>query len=435
MLRVFLFYPWLFVWPSFFGLALASFRGSRLWLFAIGCLLHACRWPVRVLALGVFLGYLFGNAFLPVGWKNVPWSSYLHRVQNVTPRIETGAVGWAGKVRAWGTGRLRQALPTREATLAAGMLYGDATFSADDKLKIRAAGISHIVAVSGANILFLLLLVRRILYRMIRAKRWRQWADRIGVLMIVIITGASASVLRAGLMLVLLGGATSFGRRSSFPRLMLLSAFVLLLFEPRRLVFDAGFLLSYLACIGLIHAKGKGEDNAIFEKIEIRSTGYTWLWTSPFQLWFFGGVTWIGLAANAFVLFVVPWIQALAIVAIILPQLAVTNWILEMCLRHIWVVVDFMSRHAESFALMPRTAFIVMAVAYVMLIVALIHKRMSFWTRDVSIALDIVPLKRGFEQLKAFCLLPLLVDEAPDLLLVSLFSMLGISASKLVKAP
>lgn len=436
MLRVFLFSPWLFVWPWLFGLGLASFRGKEFWLFLIGSLIACCRWPVRLLATGVFAGCLFGSVFLPVGWKNVSWSAFLYRVQNVTPRLEADAVGWAGKVRGWGTGRLREALPGRESTLAAGMLYGDAGFNAEDKKRIRAAGISHIVAVSGANILFLLLLVRLILHRTIRKKRWRQWADRIGVFLIVILTGASASVLRAGLMLVLLTGASSFGRRASFPRLMLLSAFVLLLFEPRRLLFDAGFLLSYLACIGLIHAKGKEQtENAVFEKIEIRSTVYTWLWTTPFQLWFFGGITWIGLVANALVLFVVPWIQALSIVAIILPKFVVTSWILEMCLKHIWTIVDLMSRHSESFSLTPIPAFVVMTLSYVGLTAKLIHKRMSFWTKDVSIAVDIIPFKQRFAQLSALCVLPLIVDDSPDLLGPALFSMIGISASKLVKAP
>lgn len=428
MLRVFCLVPWLFIWPWLFGIGLVSFRDGEwiIWLVLL-CVAAGCL-SGRIIIFTCLLGYVWGMILVPIAWRNVSWTTYLWRVQNVVPRIETVSVGWAVDVRRWGTARLRTALPEREATLGAGMLYGDAAFQTQDKQKIRATGISHIVAVSGANIIFLLLIVRRILYRCIQTKSWRLLADKGGIIGIVILTGASASVLRAGLMLVLFGSASAFGRRATFSRLLLLSAAILIAFEPRRLLFDAGFLLSYFACTGLLHSKGKDEGNAFFEKIELKSTWYTWIWTTPFQLWFFGGITWVGLIANALVLFVVPWIQVLAIVAIILPNFPPTNWILEQCLKHIWTIVDVMSAYSQTISLSPRQAFFVMLLLYLLLTIVLIHKRMSFWTTIVSKVVDISPVEWIRRRIKSFLLVPMMFDTAPDLAVYALFSMLRSSA-------
>lgn len=430
MLRVFCLMPWLYIWPWLFGVGLSSFRGGIFFLWLLFVLLVACHAPIRLFTFACFLGYLWGAVLIPSAWQNISWDAYLWRIPNSVPRIETVSVSWAQRVRAWGTARLQTALPEREATLAAGMLYGDAAFQALDKKRIRATGISHIVAVSGANILFLLVIVRWILYRCIRTKRWRRLADKMGIIGIVILTGASASVLRAGLMLVLFGSASAFGRRANFSRLLLLSAFFLIAFEPRRLMFDAGFLLSYFACIGLLHSKGKEEGNALFEKIELKSTFYTWIWTTPFQLWFFGGMTWIGLIANALVLFIVPWIQVLSIVAIIAPSLAPSNWILEQCLKHIWLIVDVMSAYSQTISFSPKKAFVIMITVYLILSGILIHKRTSFWSKIVSDIVDISRLDRAQTRIRSVFFLPLMIDYAPDLVIAAYFSMLGSSAKK-----
>ena len=423
--------PWLMAWPWLIGVGLASFVGGANIVWMLVLLVVVCRVPIRTLIVSCLIGFLWGSFLLPVGWRTLSWDAYVCRAPKLVPLMQTDSVGWAVDVRRWGTERLRMALPPRDATLAAGMLYGDATFTAKDKIKIRAAGISHIVAVSGANILFLLVLIRWIAYRLVRVRRFRQIADMIGILLIVVLTGASSSVLRAGLMLVLYGSAWSFGRKASFSRMLLLTAVVLVMVEPRRLLFDAGFLLSCFACIGLLHAAqprslepDASEQEGIVEKLELRATWYASVWTMPFQLWFFGGVSWLGLITNALVLFIVPWIQVLTVVTIILPVFSATTWMLRMCLDHIWMMVDWMSLYTANISVSAKEAFWMMLGSYVILTMMLIHKRMHHWTWVSSSVVDITRSKQLMTLILSACIVPLFVDVAPDLVVFAIFSML-----------
>jgi hypothetical protein len=171
MLRVFVLVPWLFIWPWFFGLALSSFIPGVMVIWLVIALVCAGVRAARIVFYACLLGYVFGILMLPSGWQRLSFDMFLWRIPNATPRMETASVGWAADIRRWGTGRLHQALPEREAILAAGMLYGDAMFASEDKKRIRATGISHIVAVSGANILFLLSLVRALAHRVVRRSK------------------------------------------------------------------------------------------------------------------------------------------------------------------------------------------------------------------------------------------------------------------------
>lgn len=434
MLRVFCRFPWLFLWPWLLGAALASFVEGRQISWVVCTVFSPAETRGRPFATVFLLGMLFGSLTLPAAWQRIPVSLYIWRLSQATPVLKTEGIDASKRVQAWGAMRFRSVLPSRDAGLAAAMLYGDASFASEDRVRIRNVGLAHLVAVSGANILFLLMMLRVYLYRAIRGIRARFFADAVGVTGIVILTGASASVVRGGLMLLLFGGARLFGRRASFGRVLLVAACVLVLADARHLLFDAGFLLSFFACIGLLHATSPNEPADLLKTLSLRESWFTWIWTAPFQLWFFGSVSWLGLISNALALFVVMWIQALSLMVLILPirLLAIPlQWFLD----YLWLVIDTLSKYATPWTLVPDRAFLLMIFGYVVLTVSLIHKRVGFWRRSTSDFSDTSLTDRIKVLISWMFFLSCFFDTSPELVIETGFSMLKLSAKNRYRAP
>ena len=170
-------------------------------------------------------------------------------------RVNTIRVRWwkvIGAIHEFVNHRVRSILPEPQATLLLGLIMGENSFSETWKDVFRTTGTSHIVAASGYNIavvadLAMILLITLGLYR--------KQAFPIVVFMIggfVIIAGAGAAVVRAGVMGVLALTARHIGRHTSPRNIIAVTIVVMLLVEPRLLRDDVGFQLSIAATVGLI---------------------------------------------------------------------------------------------------------------------------------------------------------------------------------------
>ena len=118
----------------------------------------------------------------------------------------------------------------------------------------RMAGAVHILAVSGLHLGILVLIFRFLLHPLLFLPRGR--ALRIVCLVLLIwayalLTGMSASVVRAAAMFTALSIGLYTNRPSSAMRAMVISFLLLLLANPLYL-FDVGFQLSYTAVFGIL---------------------------------------------------------------------------------------------------------------------------------------------------------------------------------------
>lgn len=116
-----------------------------------------------------------------------------------------------------------------------------------------AAGMMHILAVSGLHVGIVLLLLR-LLTRPISGYRLRFVRSGIIIVLIwlfAILTGLSPSVLRAATMFSFLEASTLMGTKKETHNALIASAFVLLLFDP-LLIYQVGFQLSYAAVIAIL---------------------------------------------------------------------------------------------------------------------------------------------------------------------------------------
>ncbi len=136
------------------------------------------------------------------------------------------------------------------AALFTGLVIGDDTRQPQTMIEsFRAAGLSHLTAVSGQNVGFVLLAASPLLRRLRAGWRWT-----FTVLLIVwfmALTRFEPSVIRAGLMAALSATAFALGRQQAAVRLLALAVGIAVLIDP-LLVWSVGFWLSVGATAGTI---------------------------------------------------------------------------------------------------------------------------------------------------------------------------------------
>ncbi|OGM98009.1 MAG: hypothetical protein A2735_02480 [Candidatus Yanofskybacteria bacterium RIFCSPHIGHO2_01_FULL_41_21] len=111
---------------------------------------------------------------------------------------------------------------------------------------------THILAISGYNITIIAeALLMALVFFMKR--RYAFWISVIVIIIFTIMTGASASVVRAAIMGLLLLFANGYGRLYDPKNSILLAGGVMIFLDPLALRYDVGFQLSFLAVLGLMY--------------------------------------------------------------------------------------------------------------------------------------------------------------------------------------
>ncbi|MDO8530005.1 MAG: ComEC/Rec2 family competence protein [bacterium] len=135
------------------------------------------------------------------------------------------------------------------------MLGNDSNMPEETRAKLNATGLSHLTAISGSNVIILSSIMMIFLLAL---GLWRGQAFYLSIIFIwlyIIITGFPASGVRAVIMATLFLLAQKFGRQHTSSRIIVLAAALMLLENPLLLLYDAGFQLSFLASMGIIHIK------------------------------------------------------------------------------------------------------------------------------------------------------------------------------------
>ncbi len=164
----------------------------------------------------------------------------------------TAFIRWAQTFRALVGDSIRTLFPPRPAGLLLGLSLGDDTLL-DPALErdFRASGLSHLLVVSGGNVVMVLAPVLA-LASLLRLPRWPRFALGMAtVAFFVVLTGAEPSVMRAGLMagFALLG--MLLGRPRSSGPILAAAVFFLLVHDP-ALAWSVGFQLSVAATAGMV---------------------------------------------------------------------------------------------------------------------------------------------------------------------------------------
>ena len=136
------------------------------------------------------------------------------------------------------------------ASLYTGLVMGDDRGQSDlMQFRFQAAGLSHLLAVSGQNVAFLLAAAAPVLRRL--SSRLRVVAGVVLLGLFTLVTRGEPSVLRAAMMAGIALVAISSGRVAPGVRVLSLTVMSLLLIDP-LLVHSIGFRLSISATAGLL---------------------------------------------------------------------------------------------------------------------------------------------------------------------------------------
>ena len=180
-------------------------------------------------------------------------------VRHVVGRFEIAATGdvLPGSALARASNRVRTALREAaeatmtpdDAALFAGLVIGDDAREPEWLVaEFRASGMSHLTAVSGQNVGFLLAAALPVLRRL---RPWWRWAATIGLIAwFMALTRFEPSVLRAGVMAMLVATAYVRGRQVRPVRVLALAVLLLVAVDP-LLVWSVGFWLSVGATAGV----------------------------------------------------------------------------------------------------------------------------------------------------------------------------------------
>lgn len=204
-----------------------------------------------------------GKLALPAAWDTFSYADYLGRqgvfsiMQNAG--LEVVGSGHGSRLTA-ALLRLKfivrqsiaSALPEPQAGLLIGILLGDEDgISPELKDDFARVGASHVVAISGFNMVIVSSIVIRVLSSLFRGNKTVVTLNALSVIAVYsLFVGASPGILRAALMSGLLVVGSQLNRKTFVPTSLAFATILLSLGDPSVLL-DIGFQLSFLAVLGL----------------------------------------------------------------------------------------------------------------------------------------------------------------------------------------
>ena len=183
--------------------------------------------------------------------KGIPAELRLQAFRRLGPAPNAFVRAAQGARRVVG-GSIERVFPPKEAGLLLGLLVGDDS-ELDPGLErdFRAAGLSHLLVVSGGNVAMVLAPVLAGA-ALLRLARWPRFVVGFGaVAFFTILTGAEPSVLRAGVMACLALVGVLAGRPRTTASILSAAVLVLLVLDP-WLAWSVGFQLSVTATAGMV---------------------------------------------------------------------------------------------------------------------------------------------------------------------------------------
>lgn len=252
----------------------------------------------------------------------------------------------------------RNSIPEPEASLALPVVFGGGQdIDEDITEQFRRTGLTHIMAVSGFNVSLLTALLGIGLYSFGLRRKVVFYITSLLITGYVIMVGAPASAVRAGIMSLVLLLAITIGRLAQLPRTVLLVAVMTLVVNPRLLRDDIGWQLSFLAIFGLIYvfpliqklgmklSQGKGK--LLIEALA--ATLAAQIATAPVIIYNFGQFSLIAPLANLLIVWVVPMLTITMIVSLILTAIFPTLGLIFffpcwLMVKYIFWVVQLLSQ-------------------------------------------------------------------------------------------
>lgn len=304
-------------------------------------------------APGEFNGFNYGDYLSRFGIYSVMYY----------PRVELldsgqGNFFWAGMsyLQNKFMERINRLFPEPHASFEAGLLVGARKGIPEDLVeKFNITGLTHIIAISGYNITIIIVFVMWMLGGLPRMTGFA--AAVAAIILFTLFVGASPAVVRASIMGILGLMALNYGRQNNIHLTILWSAFFMVLWNPKILVYDVGFQLSFAAVLGLIYVApyfdkyAKKLPQAFGVREAIQMTLAAQVMALPIIVYNFERLSLIAPLANLLVIFAIPPAMLFGFVAVVLSFFLHS---LGMIFAYIaWGILSYIIKMIEITAAIP----------------------------------------------------------------------------------
>jgi len=268
-----------------------------------------------------------------------------------------------------------------ESALLNGLILGAKnSLGKELQLEFRQAGVSHIVALSGYNITIVALSIMALLAFL--PKVFSLSFGVFGIIAFAIMTGGTATVMRASIMALLVLLAKGTNRKYDISRALLLAGVFMLIQNPKILVFDISFQLSFLATLALILISPIVEKKMTFvtEKYKLRelivSTVSTQIFVLPFLFYKMGMVSLFALFTNVLILPLIPLIMLLGFLVgmmgfIFIPLAIPIAFVCSLLLSYMLKVISFFAHLPFSSLTLKSFPLTLVIIIYVIFLITI----------------------------------------------------------------
>ncbi len=293
---------------------------------------------------------------------------------------------WFFTIRRAFVGGLEASVGEPYAGFASGVVLGvDGALSKHDEELFRNAGLIHVVVVSGYNITLVGDIIGRALSMF--APLIASMGSLLGICAFILLTGASQTAIRAGIMASLVVAARLTKRHYDMNRALAFAACLMILHQPLILLYDPSFQLSFLATWGLCNVTPITTRMLRWmpERFGLREIAATTLATqsavTPLLLFMSGTMSIFSLPANIIVLPTMPVLMfaSLAIGALgFLPPLMLLpiSVLVEAISAYAFSVVHLIDTTGVSSIMLPVFSLTTLFLLYgALALLVLVYKR------------------------------------------------------------
>ena len=286
-------------------------------------------------------------------------------------------------------------LPSDEADLMGGLTLGTKeNINNDFRNSLVETSTIHIIALSGYNVTIVANFLRGVLTQIpYLGSRGALVGGGIGIIFFVMMTGMQSSAIRAGIMALIALFGRGTGRMYDAFRALVFAGFVMILWNPKFLVYDVSFQLSFLATLGMIFLTPlfldlfKNVPEKILTYIPLRELMSTTLGAQtsvvPFIIYKMGVFSVVALPANVLVLPAVPLAMGIGTVAGIIGNVSIVlatpfAFATHLLLQYIIGLVNFFASVPFAYVAFQGVSIFVCLGLYALLMYWIYKKRGVF---------------------------------------------------------
>jgi competence protein ComEC len=283
------------------------------------------------------------------------------------------------------TKNINRAIRTPESDLAGGLLLGSkGNFNNDTRNEFVTTGTIHIIALSGYNVTIVATSVMK-LFNIFLSKTVSAGFGIFTIILFVLMSGAGASAVRAGIMACIALLGRIHGREYDAGRALVVAGLVMFAYDP-RVITDISFQLSFIATFGILYITPWVGSWVLWlpARFGIREIAATTIAAEiavlPLLLYSTGVLSFVSFPANVLIL---PFIPITMFLAFIVGILGFISFSISILFGYIaYAPLAYILKIIHAFASLPFASVVVHSFS--IYIVVLLYAIIVYWVFRVK---------------------------------------------------